>query len=281
MRTLQALLHHAQRLLHRSACGATDGHLLNRFRDAGDESAFELLVWRHGPMVLSVCRRVLGDEYAAEDAFQATFLTLAKPAQSVGGKRWPPGCIEWPTESPSAQKCMTFVAPGAIASRGARRPHFARSGMVARVGGTPAPLGRRNRPPAGRISKRIYPLPSGRKDERRGGPRTGLPRRHGTVAAVPARARLARPAAEPRPGAGIHSFHLFHSTASGSRGPLSGFGQSRPQEGLAIVPGRRRESAPETKRQPPHPTEPSSRGDGCTTRVRCYLPLRERWPTPA
>jgi RNA polymerase sigma factor (sigma-70 family) len=85
MRTLQALLHDAQRGLHRSrAGGATDGQLLNRFRNAGDESAFELLVWRHGPMVLSACRRILADEHAAEDAFQATFLMLARKAGSIG-----------------------------------------------------------------------------------------------------------------------------------------------------------------------------------------------------
>jgi RNA polymerase sigma factor (sigma-70 family) len=63
---------------------ASDGELLRRFQTRGDETAFELLVWRHGPMVLGVCRRVLGDHHAAEDAFQATFLTLARKAGSIG-----------------------------------------------------------------------------------------------------------------------------------------------------------------------------------------------------
>ena len=49
-----------------------------------DESAFELLVWRHGPMILGVCRRVLRDEHQAEDAFQATLLALARKAASIG-----------------------------------------------------------------------------------------------------------------------------------------------------------------------------------------------------
>jgi WD40 repeat protein len=55
----------------------TDGELLARFREAGEEAAFTALVQRHGPMVLSVGRRLLHDWPAAEDVFQATFLVLA------------------------------------------------------------------------------------------------------------------------------------------------------------------------------------------------------------
>src|SRR5205823_9344784 len=61
----------------------TDRQLLERFTAHGDQAAFEALVRRHGPMVLRVCRSVLRDEHAADDAFQATFLVLARKAGSL------------------------------------------------------------------------------------------------------------------------------------------------------------------------------------------------------
>ncbi len=74
--------------LHRLAgpCGVaplTDGQLLKHFVGRRDESAFAALVERHGPMVLGVCRRVLGHTQDADDAFQATFLVLVQRARSI------------------------------------------------------------------------------------------------------------------------------------------------------------------------------------------------------
>jgi RNA polymerase sigma factor (sigma-70 family) len=69
-----------------SFSGLSDRQLLDRFlacRDAASESAFTVLVERHGPMVLSVCRRMLADPLDAEDAFQATFLVLVRKARSI------------------------------------------------------------------------------------------------------------------------------------------------------------------------------------------------------
>jgi RNA polymerase sigma factor (sigma-70 family) len=86
-RQLGGLVVQLQRVAQaQQASATTDGELLEAFIVRREERAFAALVQRHGPMVLSVCRRVLRDAFAAEDAFQATFLVLARKAQAVGNR---------------------------------------------------------------------------------------------------------------------------------------------------------------------------------------------------
>jgi len=66
-----------------TAIGLADRELLERFTGRGDEAAFATLVARHGPMVLAVSRGVLRCPHDAEDAFQATFLILARKAGTL------------------------------------------------------------------------------------------------------------------------------------------------------------------------------------------------------
>jgi DNA-directed RNA polymerase specialized sigma24 family protein len=80
MAPTEPLLQHIRRVMDSHA---DDASLLERFVQVRDELAFAALVARHGPMVLGVCRRVLGDLHTAADAFQATFLVLARQASRL------------------------------------------------------------------------------------------------------------------------------------------------------------------------------------------------------
>ncbi len=70
----------------------SDRELLRRFDTQQDQMAFAALMQRHGPMVLRVCWGVLHHLQDAEDAFQATFLILARRAASV---RWQESVANW------------------------------------------------------------------------------------------------------------------------------------------------------------------------------------------
>jgi len=72
--------------------GTTDGELLARFIQAREQAAFELLVWRHGGMVLRAAKGIVRDHHLAEDVTQAVFLVLAKRAATL---REPDALVGW------------------------------------------------------------------------------------------------------------------------------------------------------------------------------------------
>src|SRR5262245_57061537 len=104
---VQAQLHTIVRHLHRVAgeadlAGLTDRQLLERFVAARDEDAFAAVVRRHGGLVLGVCWRVLRHADDVEDAFQATFLVLARRAGAVP---WRDSAGNWPHEAAPRVAC--------------------------------------------------------------------------------------------------------------------------------------------------------------------------------
>jgi RNA polymerase sigma factor (sigma-70 family) len=81
---LRPLVEYVRRLVHRPVLDeAADAAVLSRFISDRDEAAFAAIVERHGPLVLHVCQRILGEVHDAEDAFQATFMVLARKAATV------------------------------------------------------------------------------------------------------------------------------------------------------------------------------------------------------
>src|SRR5262245_28557127 len=82
------IMRYLDQVLGRSnAAGLTDAQLLEQFVHQRDEAAFGHVLSRHGRLVFSVCRRILGPGQDAEDAFQATFLVLVRKAGSIGQRQ--------------------------------------------------------------------------------------------------------------------------------------------------------------------------------------------------
>ncbi|MCI0378111.1 MAG: sigma-70 family RNA polymerase sigma factor, partial [Gemmataceae bacterium] len=85
--SVAAVLHELNRIVAPAGTDELgDAELLQRFARRRDQAAFELLVWRHGPMVFGLCQRLLRHEQDAEDALQATFLVLVRKASSISKK---------------------------------------------------------------------------------------------------------------------------------------------------------------------------------------------------
>jgi RNA polymerase sigma factor (sigma-70 family) len=125
-RRFTGALRHVHGLAARPPGDATDGDLLRRFVADQNWAAFAAIVRRHGPLVLRVCRRVLGHEQDAEDAFQATFLVLARKASAV---RDPGALVSW------LHGAAYRMAKDMKRAAGRRRAHEAR----ARVPAAPDP----------------------------------------------------------------------------------------------------------------------------------------------
>src|SRR5580700_9725425 len=82
VRSIEGLQRYLRRLCD-DAVPPEDAVLLHRFVTANDREAFELLIARHGPMVLGTARRLVANTHDAEDVFQAVFLSLARLAKSI------------------------------------------------------------------------------------------------------------------------------------------------------------------------------------------------------
>src|SRR3954468_5001476 len=82
VRSIEGLQRYLRRLCA-EAVPSEDAVLLKRFVAANDREAFELLIARHGPMVLGTARRLVSNSHDAEDVFQAVFLSLARLAKTI------------------------------------------------------------------------------------------------------------------------------------------------------------------------------------------------------
>ena len=152
--------------------GLTDGQLLDRFVQRRDESAFAALVERHGPMVLRVCRSRLGDAHDAEDAFQATFLVLARKAPSIRRSEAVAGWLFGVAGRVSAKVRAADRRRMRAEQKVGMSPDLGRRGRAARAVDRALPGARSA---AGEVPAAADPLLPGRADLRAGRRAPGVP----------------------------------------------------------------------------------------------------------
>jgi RNA polymerase sigma factor (sigma-70 family) len=116
-----------------TVAGLGESQLLERFLHRRDEAAFQAIVERHGPMVLGVCRRVLRDRHDAEDAFQATFLLLARKAGTIRGNG-----LLGPWLYRVAHRVAVRASLGSARRRGRERPDAEAASEAPAPDGSPA-----------------------------------------------------------------------------------------------------------------------------------------------
>jgi RNA polymerase sigma factor (sigma-70 family) len=121
-----------RKLLHLSRAAeceeGSDAHLLRQFVARRDEAAFAALLQRHGPLVLGVCRQVLRNPHDAEDAFQATFLVLARKAATIHRQG---SLAAW------LHRVAVNIARMAQRRAAVQQAHERRAGTMSRVQGMP------------------------------------------------------------------------------------------------------------------------------------------------
>ena len=186
-----------RRLAGAGSADVSDADLLARYVHGHDTAAFEALVRRHGGLVWGACRRRLRDPHAAEDAFQTTFLALARHAAN-GPEARRIGRLAAPGGRPLFG-CLSPSPTGSHVRPTHRRPG-PRAGPRGRCcwPGTGTAHRRRDRRLAGTFPTDVYLVRGGATLIGRGGAGDGLSRRHGGIAPDAGPRAAARSARAPR-----------------------------------------------------------------------------------